>query len=89
MAAKPAKTSTRSLNKQTAPAPESDPTRYTAINLAGARIYHGAGVVLAEAVRIAEGLLAPTAIARVEDNGQLTPGLVTREANERLVFATA
>jgi hypothetical protein len=54
-----------------------DPHRYTPVDGRGARIYGGAGVVLAEAIRHASSLLAAVGIARVEDDGSLSAGSVS------------
>ena len=59
-----------------------DGIKYTAINAAGERIYRGEGVTLAEAVRLALGLKAPAGVARVENDGSLTPGNVNKETGE-------
>jgi hypothetical protein len=80
-----AKVSHRNIGNESAAV--KDDTLYSPINLKGTRVYLGSGLPLSEAVHLAEGVLAPTGIARVEADGSLTPGRISRDENERLSFS--
>jgi len=74
---KPAKVATRAMGKGTA---ELTGARFAAVTPECVPVYPGGGVALAEAVRLAEGMVAPTGVARVEEDGSLTLGTVITEA---------
>lgn len=65
-----------------------DGTRYAAVTENGQRIYAGPGVPLFEALRHAEGMLAPARVVRVESDNTLTPG-TTINVDGQLSFVPA
>lgn len=80
-----AKVSTRNID--TPAASRGDGPLYSPINAAGKRVYLGSGLPLDEAVHLAEGVVAPTGIARVGADGELTRGRITRDDNGRISFS--
>jgi len=73
---KPAKVATRT--KERGPV-EFTGARFSPVTPECVPIYPGGGVRLDEAVRLAEGMLAPACVARVEEDGSLTLGTVIAE----------
>lgn len=71
---KPAKMANRNVGNN-APLKD-DGERYMVISPAGKVIYPGKGVALAEAVRLAVGMVELTGIAKIGEGGELIPGTV-------------
>ena len=73
---KPAKVATRAKGL---PTPKTEGERFAAVTPQGVPFYAGEGVPLAEAVRLAEGMVAPACVARVEEDGSFVFGKVFAE----------
>jgi len=70
---KPAKVATRAKGLST---PKFSGERFAAVTPEGVRFYLGEGVALDDAVRLAEGMVAPARVARIEEDGSLVLGNV-------------
>jgi hypothetical protein len=70
---KPAKMANRNLGVE---AVKDDGDRYAVVSADGRPVYPGRGVALNEAVRLGTSLVAAAGIARIEDDGTLTPGRI-------------
>jgi len=73
---KPAKIASRAKGLTT---PKARGECFTAVTPEGVRFYPGGGVSLTDAVRLAEGMVAPARVARVEKDGSLALGNVLAE----------
>jgi hypothetical protein len=71
---KPAKMANRNIG--TVEAVKDDGDKYAVIGTNGKPVYPGGGIGLHEAVRLATSLVSGGGLARVEDDGTLTPGRV-------------